>query len=78
MRVCIELDVSWWPLGGRLKIGVKRSPVRTPDAGAGARRGDRAPARASSSPALMGYEAHIAGVGDRPLGAAARRAARSG
>ena len=31
VRVCIDVDLSWWPLGGRLKIGVKRSPVRTPD-----------------------------------------------
>ena len=31
IRVCIELDVSWWPLGGRVKIGAKRSPVRTPE-----------------------------------------------
>src|SRR5215210_5294383 len=30
VRVCIDLDVSWWPLGGRVKIGVKRSPIRTP------------------------------------------------
>ena len=30
IRVCIELDVSWWPLGGRVKIGAKRSPIRTP------------------------------------------------
>ena len=26
IRVCIELDLSWWPAGGRLKIGAKRSP----------------------------------------------------
>src|SRR5918996_1458055 len=29
IRVCIELDVGWWPLGGRLKIGAKRSPLRS-------------------------------------------------
>ena len=46
IRVCIEVDLSWWPLGGRVKIGVKRSPIRTPRAGAGARPRDRAPARA--------------------------------
>ena len=67
-RVCIELDLGWWPLGGRLKIGVKRSPVRTPAQARALARGDRAAPRASSSQALMGYEAHVAGVGDRPLG----------
>jgi D-serine deaminase-like pyridoxal phosphate-dependent protein len=30
VRVCLELDVGWWVLGGRVKVGVKRSPVRTP------------------------------------------------
>ena len=30
VRVCIELDVSWWPLGGRVKIGAKRSPCARP------------------------------------------------
>ena len=30
IRVCLELDTGWWPLGGRLKVGAKRSPVRTP------------------------------------------------
>jgi D-serine deaminase-like pyridoxal phosphate-dependent protein len=67
LRVCIELDVGWWPLGGRVKVGAKRSPIRTPEAA-------RALAREIASrprfelAALMGYEAHIAGLGDRPLG----------
>ena len=30
-RVCIELDVSWWTAGGRVKVGAKRSPIRTPE-----------------------------------------------
>ena len=30
VRVCIDLDAGWWPLGGRVKIGPKRSPVHTP------------------------------------------------
>jgi D-serine deaminase-like pyridoxal phosphate-dependent protein len=66
IRVCIELDVGWWPLGGRLKIGVKRSPIRTPQqAQALAREIVRRPGLELA--ALMGYEAHIAGLGDRPL-----------
>jgi D-serine deaminase-like pyridoxal phosphate-dependent protein len=67
VRVCIDLDVSWWPLGGRLKIGVKRSPIRTPDqARELAREIVRRPGLELAG--LMGYEAHIAGLGDSPLG----------
>ena len=67
IRVCIEVDLSWWPLGGRVKIGVKRSPIRTPaQAQALAREIARRPGLELA--ALMGYEAHIAGLGDRPLG----------
>jgi D-serine deaminase-like pyridoxal phosphate-dependent protein len=67
IRVCIELDVSWWPLGGRVKIGAKRSPIRTPEqAQALAREIVRRPGLELAG--LMGYEAHIAGLGDRPLG----------
>ena len=63
VRVCMEIDVGWWPLGGRLKIGPKRSPVRTP---ARARElaleiSRRAGVRLVG---LMAYEGHIAGVGD--------------
>jgi D-serine deaminase-like pyridoxal phosphate-dependent protein len=66
IRVCLELDTSWWPLGGRLKVGAKRSPVRTPQqAQALAREIVSRPTLELA--ALMGYEAHIAGVGDRPL-----------
>jgi D-serine deaminase-like pyridoxal phosphate-dependent protein len=67
IRVCIELDVGWWPLGGRVKIGVKRSPLRTPaEAQALAREIVGRPGLELA--ALMGYEAHIAGLGDTPLG----------
>ena len=67
VRVCIELDVSYWIVGGRLKLGAKRSPVRTAEAAV------RLAREIASRPglelaAIMGYEAHIAGVGDRPLG----------
>ena len=67
VRVCIDLDLSWWPLGGRLKVGVKRSPVHEPEqARALAEEVVRRPGLELAG--LMGYEAHIAGVGDRPLG----------
>jgi D-serine deaminase-like pyridoxal phosphate-dependent protein len=73
IRVCIDVDVGWWPLRGRLKVGVKRSPLRTPQqAQALAREVASRPGFALA--ALMGYEAHIAGLGDRasPQGASAR------
>jgi D-serine deaminase-like pyridoxal phosphate-dependent protein len=63
IRVCIELDVGWWPLGGRVKIGPKRSPVRTADAAAALAR-EIATRASSRLVGLMAYEGHIAGVGD--------------
>jgi D-serine deaminase-like pyridoxal phosphate-dependent protein len=67
VRVCLELDVGYWPAGGRLKIGPKRSPIRTPaQAVALAREIERRPAVRLVG--IMAYEGHIAGVGDRPLG----------
>ena len=67
IRVAIELDVGYWALRGRLKIGPKRSPVRTPGQAADLAR------LIASRPrlrlvGLMAYEGHIAGVGDRPPG----------
>jgi D-serine deaminase-like pyridoxal phosphate-dependent protein len=70
VRVCMEIDVGWWPLGGWVKVGPKRSPVHTAEQ---ARRlaveiERRAAIRLVG---LMAYEGHIAGVGDdapgRPL-----------
>ncbi|HWT24572.1 MAG TPA: amino acid deaminase/aldolase, partial [Solirubrobacteraceae bacterium] len=29
-RVCLDVDAGWRPLGGRIRIGARRSPVRTP------------------------------------------------
>jgi D-serine deaminase-like pyridoxal phosphate-dependent protein len=67
VRVCIEIDVSYWALAGRLKVGAKRSPVRTPaQAATLAREIARRPGLELVG--IMGYEAQIAGVGDRPLG----------
>jgi D-serine deaminase-like pyridoxal phosphate-dependent protein len=67
IRVAIELDVNYWTAGGRLKIGPKRSPIRTPEqAVALAREIERR--RGVRLVGLMAYEGHIAGVGDRPPG----------
>ncbi len=67
VRVCIEVDAGWWPLAGRLKVGAKRSPVRTPDQAAAVARAVVA-RPAVELDGLMAYEAQIAGVGDRPPG----------
>ncbi len=75
LRVCLDLDVGWWPAKGRLaRIGPKRSPVRTP---AQAR---EVAAEISERPGtrlagVMAYDAQIAGVGDRVRGRPLRSAA---
>jgi D-serine deaminase-like pyridoxal phosphate-dependent protein len=64
VRVAIDLDVGFWPLGGRVKFGPKRSPIRTPEAAG------RLAAEIERRPGVelvgvMAYEGHIAGVADR-------------
>jgi D-serine deaminase-like pyridoxal phosphate-dependent protein len=73
IRVAIEIDVSYWIAGGRVKIGAKRSPVRTPAAAAALAREiqSRDGVRLDG---LMAYEAQIAGVGDRVPGKRLRSA----
>jgi len=74
VRVCIDVDASWWAFGGRLKVGPKRSPIHTVDqAVALAREIERRPQVELA--ALMAYEGQIAGVGDRPPGRRLRGAA---
>jgi D-serine deaminase-like pyridoxal phosphate-dependent protein len=67
IRLALELDVGWWPLGGRLRIGPKRSPIRTPLAAAALAREILQRPRLKLV-GMMAYEGHIAGVGDRPPG----------
>ena len=67
VRVCIDADASWRPLGGRIHVGVRRSPLHTPEQVA------RLAREIVARPALrlvglMAYEAQIAGLGDRPPG----------
>ena len=67
VRVCIDIDAGWWALGGRIKVGPKRSPIRTVEqAVALAREIERRPQ--IELDALMAYEGQIAGVGDQPPG----------
>ncbi len=74
VRVCIELDASWWAAGGRLKVGAKRSPVHSAEQALELARevGRRAKIELV---ALMAYEGQISGVGDRPPGQRLRGAA---
>ena len=64
LPVCLELDVGWWVLGGRLKIGVRRSPVRTPAQAQALARAVVARPHLELA-GIMAYEAHIAGIADR-------------
>jgi D-serine deaminase-like pyridoxal phosphate-dependent protein len=74
VRVCIDVDAGWWALGGRLKVGPKRSPVHTV-AQARALAEEIARRPQLELVALMAYEGQIAGVGDRPPGRRLRGAA---
>jgi D-serine deaminase-like pyridoxal phosphate-dependent protein len=74
VRVCIDLDAGWWAMGGRIKVGPKRSPVHTvAQAVALAQEIERRPQVELA--ALMSYEGQIAGVGDQPPGRRLRGAA---
>jgi D-serine deaminase-like pyridoxal phosphate-dependent protein len=80
LRVCIDVDAGWRPLGGRVRVGVKRSPVHAPEQAAELARAIIA-RDAFLLVGLMLYEAQIAGLGDaprgRPLRARAIRAVQS-
>jgi len=67
VRVCIELDAGWWALGGRIKVGPKRSPVHTVVQAVELAREIERRSQVELA-ALMAYEGQIAGVGDRPPG----------
>ena len=67
LRVCLDVDAGWWPLRGRLKIGARRSPVRTPEQAVELARAVVARPELELD-GLLSYEAHIAGLGDNPLG----------
>jgi D-serine deaminase-like pyridoxal phosphate-dependent protein len=76
LRVCIDVDAGWRPLGGRVRIGVKRSPTHTPEQAAALARAILACKGLRLVGAMM-YEAQIAGLGDEPPGRALRARAIS-
>ncbi|MEV8568755.1 amino acid deaminase/aldolase [Streptomyces sp. NPDC051322] len=74
IRVCLELDTSLRLLGGRIRIGALRSPLRDPAQLAElARSVARRPGFRLVG--LMAYEGHVAGVGDSVAGRPVRSAA---
>jgi D-serine deaminase-like pyridoxal phosphate-dependent protein len=67
LRICLDLDASWRPLGGRVHVGVRRSPVHSATA-AGAFAAAVTARRGFRLVGVMAYEAQIAGLGDAPPG----------
>ncbi|NEB02335.1 amino acid deaminase/aldolase [Streptomyces sp. SID13726] len=67
IRVCLELDTSLKLLGGKVRVGARRSPLHSP-----AQVADMARAVARRPGfkvvGIMAYEGHIAGVGDAVAG----------
>ncbi|HEV2981282.1 MAG TPA: alanine racemase [Solirubrobacteraceae bacterium] len=74
VQVCIDVDAGWRALGGRVRVGAKRSPLHTP-AQAGAFARELLASEGLQLVGIMAYEAQIAGLGDRPPGRPLRAAA---
>ncbi|MFF6994058.1 amino acid deaminase/aldolase [Streptomyces sp. NPDC008313] len=67
IRVCLELDTSLRLLGGRVRVGARRSPLHSADQLAElARAVERRPGFRLVG--IMAYEGHVAGVGDALAG----------
>ncbi|MFI9002224.1 amino acid deaminase/aldolase [Streptomyces sp. NPDC053541] len=76
LRVCLDLDASLRVLGGRIHLGMRRSPVHSADEARDLARAVLARPRFRLV-GIMSYEGQIAGVGDdRPGPALARTAVR--
>ncbi len=64
LSACLELDLAYHPLGtDRVHLGLRRSPVRTPEQALDLARQAQA-LKGVRIDCLMGYEGHIAGVND--------------
>ncbi|MGW1379482.1 amino acid deaminase/aldolase [Streptomyces sp. NPDC002446] len=67
IRICLELDTSYRLMGGAVRVGARRSPLRAPaQLAALARSVVRRPGFRLVG--LMAYEGHVAGVGDEVAG----------
>ena len=73
VRVMIDIDPSLWLAGGRVRIGPKRSSIRTPQA-ARALAEEIARRPGVRLAGAMAYEGHVAGVADEVPGNPARSA----
>jgi D-serine deaminase-like pyridoxal phosphate-dependent protein len=66
-NVCVDADAGLWLMGGRVRVGPRRSPLHTPAQlaafAAEVRRRD-----GLALVGMMAYEGQIAGVGDHPAG----------
>jgi D-serine deaminase-like pyridoxal phosphate-dependent protein len=71
LRVCVDVDAGWRTLGGRVQVGVKRSPTHTPEQAAALVGAIVAHGQLRVVGVMM-YEAQIAGLGDSPPGRALR------
>ena len=65
LRVCLDVDASLRAAGGRVHVGVRRSPVHSADDAVALAR-QVAERRGFTLVGLMAYEAQIAGVQDAP------------
>ena len=65
--VCLDADAGLWFLGGRVRVGPRRSPLHTP-AHVGGFAGEIERRDGLRVTGLMAYEGQIAGVGDHPAG----------
>ncbi|MFF4659097.1 amino acid deaminase/aldolase [Streptomyces sp. NPDC001381] len=74
IRVCVELDCGLRLAGGRVHLGPRRSPLRTPRQAAEFAR-EVTSRRGFELSGIMAYEGQIAGVGDNQPGSWLRRAA---
>jgi D-serine deaminase-like pyridoxal phosphate-dependent protein len=67
VRVCMDIDAGYRTLGGRVRLGARRSPIATPEQAAAFAREILA-RRGLTLVGMMAYESQIAGVGDAPPG----------
>jgi D-serine deaminase-like pyridoxal phosphate-dependent protein len=74
VNVCIDVDAGWWILGGRVRVGAKRSPLHAPEQAVALARAVLA-RDSLRLVGIMAYEGQIAGVGDSPAGSPLRAAA---